>query len=128
MMTRLRSIALAGVLILTLFGLEGCTVGQFAWLYPQSHFDYPNSNITPIGKVHGEASTVSVFFPVMMDADLQEEAYKNALQQKGGDMIIDFLATTEVVMYPIAFINIFKTTYKVDGTAAKMEIGKQILR
>ena len=106
-------------------GFAGCTVGSSAWLYPQSHFDYPNSNVIPLGAARGEASTTTIFIPVQMDGDLKQEAIQNALQAKGGDILVDFVQTTKVVQVP--FLPIYTATITVEGTAAKMEIGKQIL-
>ena len=124
-----RSLAFAGVLLLLVISLSGCTVGRFAWVYPQSHFAPPNSNIVPLGRVQAEDSIVWVFFPVMQDADLQETVHQMAIKQKGGDILIDYVGITEIVLYPVPYINIYVTTYKVDGTAAKIvEIGKKELR
>lgn len=117
-------LVLAGFLLLS---LEACSMGSFVMFFPQSHFSYPNSNVTPIGPATGESSTVSLFIPVFWDADMQEEALAKAIKQKGGDMLIDYVGTTEITMFPLMFINIYMTTYKVEGTVAKMELGKQIL-
>lgn len=125
-MARSRWFSLVG-LLLVLGSLEGCTVFGASWPFPQSHFDYPNSNITPLGRAQGEASTTSFFTPTLMDADLWEEAIQNALRQKGGDLLIDYALNIEIKMlwpYP----PIYTTTFRTDGTAAKMEIGKQTLR
>lgn len=121
-------VVIAMVSVILLGSTFGCTAGRFTMPFPNSHFDYPNSNITPLGRVTGESSTVSLFFPVMQDADIQEEAYTSALAQKRGDLLIDGLATTKITLYPLMFINVFVTTYKVEGIAAKMDLGKQILR
>src|SRR5712691_1130516 len=82
-------------------GFTGCTVVSSAWLYPQSHFDYPNSNVIPLGSTRGEATKTAVFFPTIMDGDLKQEAIQSALQAKGGDILIDFVQSTKVVYIPI---------------------------
>ena len=102
-------------------------MGSFVMFFPQSHFSYPNSNVVPLGPAKGETSTVSLFIPVFWDADMQEEALAQAIKQKGGDMLIDYVGTTEITMFPLMFITLYKTDYKVEGTVAKMELGKQIL-
>lgn len=61
--------------------LMGCAAGSSVWLYPQSHFIYPASNLSTVGRARGEASTTSLGFPVAMDADLQEQAIQEALKQ-----------------------------------------------
>lgn len=123
-----RSLAFAGVLLLLVISVSGCTIGSNAWLNPQSHFDYPNSNIVPIGRAQAEASGEMGLFPTTMDADLMEQVINDAIKQKGGDMLIDYTLTTIIKMYPIVFLNFYQTTYKVDGTVAKMEVGKKTLR
>lgn len=118
-----------GVLAAALGGaLAGCTVGSSVALKPQSHFSYPNSNVTPIGRVRGEATTQSIFAPNFMDADVELEAIQAALKEKGGDVLIDYVLSTKTTMIPLFILNVFVTTYTVEGTAAKMVIGKRELR
>ena len=123
-----RGLAFAGALLLLVVSLSGCTVASSAWLWPQSHFDYPNSNVVPIGRVQAEVSGGMSLYPSAMDADLMEQVIQDALKQKGGDILLDYTLTTIIKMYPIVFLNLYETTYRVDGTAAKMEIGKKMLR
>ena len=113
-----------GVFLFLILTSAGCTIGTGALLEPQSHFDFPNSNVIPLGKVHGKASTVS-FIPSPMDADLQEEAVQNALAQKGGDILIDYTYSYKITSWVL--LPIYTTTIEVDGTACKMEIGEQEL-
>ncbi|MGH9993016.1 MAG: hypothetical protein ACREAZ_10320 [Nitrososphaera sp.] len=77
-----------------------------------------------MGRVQAEASTVNFLFPVVTDADLREEVIQKALKQKGGDILIDYLLKAEIS----SFLFFYTTTYKVDGTAAKMVVGKQTLQ
>ena len=126
MILKLNRLGFGGALLLLMFSMGGCTIYQGAWLHPQSHFDYPNSNVIPLGHAVGEASTTSIFVPVVYDADLWEEAVRDAIRQKQGDILIDYLLTIEVSTVPI--LQIYTTTYQADGTVAKMEIGKQMLR
>lgn len=123
-----RNLAFAGVLLLLVVSLSGCTVASSAWLWPQSHFDYPNSNIVPIGRVQAEVSGGMSLYPSPMDADIMEQVINDALKQKGGDILVDYTLTTIVKLYPFVIISLYETTYRVDGTAAKMEIGKKTLR
>lgn len=114
-------------LVATIVMVSGCSMGSFVTFLPQSNFSYPNSNVTPIGAAKGESSTWSVFFPVFSDADMQQEAIEQAVKSKGGDMLIDYVGTSRITMYPLGPIYIYQTTYIAEGTVAKMEIGKQIL-
>ena len=117
-----------GILTISVLLSWGCSVQTGVRLMPQSHFDYPNSNVTPLGRVEASVSTTSIFVPTLMDGDTMEEVIQTALKQKGGDILIDYLMTIDVTMIPIPILTIYTTTYKVDGTAAKMEIAKRPLR
>ena len=118
-----------GVLwVALLLFVAGCTVASGVALKPQSHFSYPNSNVVPLGRVQGEASVTTILTPTIMDADLEDEAIQKALSQKGGEILIDYTLTTQIKFIPIPIFPIYITTYRVDGTAAKMTIGKQKLR
>jgi hypothetical protein len=128
MRTFIRDLRWTGVLMLLAIFNVGCSVGSGARLIPQSYFDYPNSNVTPLGRVQAELSTSNFFYPKIEDPDLMEEVIQAALKQKGGDLLLDYLFTYQIMMVPIPFLTVFTTTYKVDGTAAKMEIGKQSIR
>lgn len=127
MPVRLSAVARAVSWVVLSVLLAGCTVGSGVALKPQSHFSYPNSNVTPLGRVTGEAST-SGLLPVTYDADLEEEAIQIALKEKGGDILIDYVATTTITAFPLLIITVYTTTVRVDGTAAKMTIGQQQLR
>lgn len=105
--------------------LCGCSIATGAYMSPQSHFDFPNSNVIPIGHVSGEAAATG-FYPMFMDADLKQEVIRNALQQKGGDILID--ATYYYDIKSILILPFYTTTLKVEGTACKMELGKQELK
>lgn len=105
--------------------LSACTQ-TFVELAPQSHFDYPNSNVYPLGHVKGQSSTTSFFVPPDMPSSLKFEAVANALeQQPGADLLVNafqFTDITQILMLPI-----YTVTYRVEGTAAKMSAGTQRL-
>lgn len=119
---------LVSVSLLVLLTLSGCVIASTADLSPQSHFDFPNSNVTAIGPAKGEATNFRVFVPSNVDANLEETAYQRALQQTGGDMLIDMYKTSATRMINLMYLQIYWTTLTVEGTAAKMEIGKQKLK
>ena len=114
-------------MLLAIFNV-GCSVGSGARLIPQSYFDYPNSNVTPLGRVQAEVGMTNFFYPKVEDPDLMREVIQLALKQKGGHLLLDYLWTYQIIMVPIPFLTFFTTTYKVDGTAAKMEIGQRPIR
>lgn len=110
--------------VISLLALFGCSQTFFTGFDTQSHFDYPNSNIIPLGKVIGEASATGFMSPPSETAELQEEAINNALKKKGGDILINFMQFKT----RSTFLFLFETlTLRVEGTAAKMEIGSQKL-
>ncbi len=92
---------------------------------PQSHFDYPNSNIYPMGHVEGKASKSGFLFPPDTSSTLQYDAISTALQkQPGSDMLINSIHLMDVTT--VLFFT--TTTYRVEGTAAKMKAGEQALQ
>lgn len=108
--------------------LGGCTVGQFHRLGPNSHFAYPNSNVKDLGpvsaKIPGTASWL--VFPSHMTAEIDQKIYDAAMQQvDGANTIIDYVRTTTIRVIPL--LNIFWTSERIEGTAARMEIGRQHL-
>ena len=109
---------LVSVLLCSCHAMSGV---QFA---PSSHFAFPNANVVPIGHATGEASRTSFMIPEIFNADLEEQAYTNALTASGGDLIIDVTKYYEVTSIFIIYI----TTLRVEGTAAVMEVGEQELR
>ena len=115
------------VAIIVPMAMTGCTIMHMSYPEAQSHFDYPNSNVTPMGRAKGTATTAGMV-PAMQDADLEEQAIGKALAASGGDLLVDYHLTTDVKLIPLMFINFYTTTVTVEGTAAKMEIGKQKLR
>lgn len=113
------------LLLFTACIISGCCVDYFTGIRPQSHFDYPNSNVVPLGKVTGEFTKSALFSPVLVDGDMQENAIRNALNQKpDADILLDYSMITKMCSY---FPGVHITTLRVEGTAAKMEIGKQPL-
>jgi hypothetical protein len=110
------------IFFLLALGLSGCTQTYFQKFDPQSHYAYPNSNVTPISHVKGQASKTTFFSPPMLSASLQHDAIYNALQQApGADLLVNsfhFQDMTSLLILPI-----YTITYRVEGTAAKMEVG-----
>lgn len=122
-----RSLVAWSVLLALPLLVTGCTMIHMSYPEAQSHFDFPNSNVTPIGHAVGSATTAGMV-PAIQDADLEEQAINKAIAAKGGDLLVDYHITTDVKLIPLMFINFYTTTVTVEGTVAKMEIGKQTLR
>ncbi|MBM3301668.1 MAG: hypothetical protein FJY85_17180 [Deltaproteobacteria bacterium] len=105
----------------------GCT-SKFGMLMTNDRFAYPNANIEPLGRVTATVSKSTWFAPAMVDKQMYDEVRRQALQQKGGDMILDAKLTTTITMFPIPIINYWVTKLTVDGTAAKQTLGRQELK
>lgn len=104
---------------------------------PQSHYTYPNSNVIPLGQATGKSHKTGTIddFPNMGAA--LTEAMDNAIKTKNdADLLIN--AMTSAVLTTTTTTRQGKKGQEVDikydldvtvsGTAAKMEIGKQILK
>lgn len=107
----------------------GCTTTYVAKLAPQSHFDYPNSNVYPLGHVKGEASRTSILVPPERDSGLEVEAISKALEQiPGADMLVNTFHLVDITVIPIPILSPTTITYRVEGTAAQMKAGTQALK
>jgi hypothetical protein len=120
----------APILLFVLFcvGLAGCQIAQSTKLGPQTHFDFPNSNVFRLGPVKAKVdgpSSVFIFSGFSSDHDAQ--IYNAALSQvAGASLITDYTRIYKVYTLPV--IPIYWSTLEIEGTAAKMEVGKQILK
>ena len=112
---------------LTLLLVAGCQVAQYSELGPQSHFDYPNSNVKAIGPVRVKINGHSGMGMALPTAEDHAKVYQAALLQvEGATLITDYAKTVRIYQVPI--IPWSWNTLEIEGTAAKMTIGKQELR
>ncbi len=119
------AIFLVPLLLISLLLASGCTQHFFSGIQPQSHFDYPNSNVTPLGRVTGKSTRSAIFSLPDQDSGLEKEAVQSALAQKpGSDILINYKKYVDYTS--ILFIHTI--TLRVEGTAAKMEIGTKALQ
>ncbi|WP_347989657.1 hypothetical protein [Methylomonas sp. AM2-LC] len=106
---------------------SGCTQTYVAKLSPQSHFDYPNSNVYPQGHVEGQASKTSFFVPPDKPSSLEYEAVTKAIEKSpGADLLVNSLHFMDITQFLV--LPIYTVTYRVEGTAAKMKVGTQVLK
>jgi len=124
MMRTVPKVLLFSVLCMA-FTMAGCSKTYVTGFHTESNFAYPNSNVTPLGYASGVSSSACAFMgQKFVTSDMQDEAVKNALQSKQGDILVNYIAFTKLT-------NLFImncTEYLVEGTAAKMVIGTQNLR
>ncbi len=113
------------LLIINMLFLSACSQ-KFYTLNPQSHFDYPNSNIQPISSVTGTVSEMYLGMGTSMSGELERLAIEDALRkQVGADILVNYIGETKYTN--LLILPLTSVTYTVYGTAAKMEIGKQYL-
>jgi len=110
---------------LALAGVYGCSNTSSSRVL-QNKFVFPNSDLTPLSTVHAEKSETSFLTAPPMDKAELDELTREALQQKGGDTLIDYVVSSEVTFIPP--IPVYLTTVSLDGTAVRVvEIGRQQL-
>lgn len=103
----------------------GCSM-KFGMFIPNTKYAYPNSNVQALGHVEGSSTRLGFFGAPPVSKEMLDEAVNNALQKKGGDMLINIKMQSNTLLIPP--IPVGWTTLTVSGTAAKMTIGKQELR
>lgn len=107
--------------------VSGCTTTKGSF-NPSTHFTYPNSNIAPLGYVSASVKDQGFILPPKVDKEKIAKLMEDALAQKpGADMIINYKIDTTYTQIPIPIFTIFFQTIKLEGTAAKMTVGKQEL-
>jgi hypothetical protein len=114
--------ALVGVALL---GVIGCSSTGGGFMTHTTHA-YPNSNIKPMGPTSADWSRFMVFMPASPNVDDLRKVYNDALAKvPGANIMIDFREDTTITIIPPLF---YITKYRIEGEAAKMEVGKQELR
>ncbi|WP_428235050.1 hypothetical protein [Gracilimonas sp.] len=96
----------------------------------QSHFDYPNSNVTPIGssKVLGTSKTGLSMKPPTITSTIEAQAYQDALNKvSGADMLINIDYNWKVTVIPVYVLTLYTGKLTVEGYPVTMEVGEQEL-
>jgi hypothetical protein len=124
---RLKTICLSAVGTALLVVISGCLEQQYVVHGSQTYFDFPNSNVTPLGPVKVEVPGPSSFLapPDMISSESDNIVYTAALaQQPGANLIIDYTKMYKSYMFwPVQW-----TKLQLEGTACKMEVGKQEMK
>lgn len=90
-----------------------------------SHFSYPNSNVTPLKQVKATASRLSIIIPPSLHGTEIIKLTQDAIaQQSGADLLLNYSLDTKMT----SFIFVHKMDTTITGTAAKMKIGTQELK
>jgi hypothetical protein len=104
----------------------GCT-SQYGHFVPNSQFAYANSNVRTLGPVKAEITKSAWFSAPELTIDDIRGVYNKALTQaEGANIMINYKEDTYYTIMPL--IPFSSVTYRIEGEAAKMEVGKQELR
>jgi hypothetical protein len=117
------------LLSIAVLAAAGCTVGRRYETGHSSHFPFPNSNVIPLGPAKAKVTTDQSFVipSTLRSGDSDLKAFNAAISQvSGADILIDWTMKNEIKKAgPLPF---FWTESSVEGTAAKMEIGRKKLK
>lgn len=115
-------------MVIALLPLGGCTVANIGKMGPQSHFDFPNSNVVELGPVKATVSGPGGLKMPLPTSAVEEALFAEAKRQyPGSDLIVDYAYTMRIKTFPL--FPIYWSTLEIEGTAARMvEIGRQDLR
>ena len=98
-----------------------CTIEYPLGQTHQSNFTYPESQVTPLQNVYGEATETAFGSSIQFTGQMKQEAIDNALAQApGSNVLLNYHESIEVLMLPILPVN--TTTYSVQGMAAEAEV------
>jgi hypothetical protein len=117
------NITLLLVALTIVFAAAGCSVTR-GGMREQSRFVYPNSNVAPLGPTSASVSkTYFLLIPSIKVEDVKKTHADALAKVDGANALIDYHEDTTV-----SSIFLFNTiTYHVEGTAVKMNVGKQTL-
>jgi hypothetical protein len=124
----LRHSTIAVTLMTLSIAVCGCSAGLGLWPVVQSHVPASGTAIVPLGETEGTAS--DFFFtwgglPDFLHPALQEEAVREAIRVKGGDLLIDYTLSVRVTRFPLGLflteLNAWWITWTAEGIAAKAQ-------
>ena len=109
------------IFVVVICSLSSCAI-KVGSVVPNSHYVYPNSNVTPLGHTTAVIKKTGFIVPPSFKAKEVDQLYNSALSKHSvADLVIDYSVDTKVTTFFI--FHFLKTTLV--GTAAKMEVGKQ---
>ena len=115
------------------FAASACVIPAGNARVNSSHFVYPNSNVTAGQKTKGSKTNlcgILIFSWNGFAPSATERAYQEAIQKGEGDLLINASESRTQIILPLGpILPLFQLCVtSVEGTAAKMEVGKQELR
>lgn len=122
-------ISLRAAAVLACLGLAvGCvTYGRYV---PHSQFVFPNSNVEPLGPTQASMVKWSILIPPRFKLEELRDTYNEALAKyEGANILINYKEDTQIMTIPLYYwICIYRAKYKLEGEAARMEVGRQVLK
>jgi hypothetical protein len=99
----------------------GCTLEYPLGQTHQSNFTYPESQVTPLQNVYGEATESAFGTSIQFTGQMKEEAIDDALGQvPGANVLLNYNEEVKIFMLPV--LPVYTTTYSVQGMAAEAEV------
>ena len=123
-----KAIVLMFLMILIVCFLSSCSFKTgTSYFDDASHFSFPNSNVTNIGRA---SVTLKGSEAEFQSGKLLRKALRQAIDSKNGDIMVDYSCKNVVKDTTLCILPISWKTYyvTVDGTVAKMDIGRQFLK
>ena len=120
----------SALLLLSVNGASGCTTALAVFPTAQSHQIPGNAKVVPLGHAEGTAEHFEATFGGLvdlLDPNSQQEAVREAIQKKQGDLLTDYTLSFYAVRAAIPgidLLNIWWVHWKAEGTVAKVEMGQ----
>lgn len=116
------------LMLLLACGVSGCTSALAVFPVTQSHQIPGDAKIVPLGQAEGTADHFEATFgglPDLLDPSSQQEAVREAIQKKQGDLLTDYVLSFNAVRAGIPGIDLLTfwwVHWKAEGTVAKVEL------
>lgn len=118
MTTQLKKIKFVSVIFTSIILLQACT-SSGGFQSEQSHFDFPNSDVIPLGNVKAVYTDASFFSCPVLTKEIILNILEEALaKHQNSDLIIDYYLNTTYTRYPFYC----EAETVLEGTAANMKV------
>lgn len=118
----------SALMLLLACGVSGCTTALAVFPTAQSHQIPRDAKVVPLGHAEGTAEHFEATFGGLvdlLDPNSQQEAVREAIQKKQGDLLTDYVLSFYAVRAAIPgidLLNIWWVHWKAEGTVAKVEL------
>jgi len=118
----------SALMLLLACGVSGCTTALAVFPTAQSHQIPRDAKVVPLGHAEGTAEHFEATFGGLVDVldpNSQQEAIREAIQKKQGDLLTDYVLSFYAVRAAIPgidLLNIWWVHWKAEGTVAKVEL------